>query len=108
MKKLWSHYSYAIVLILLSCITALVFSIRFDTFQHKHYVTVTVSQGDTLWKIADDYSEQQSLSKAEFVNWVKVQNQIDEDHIFPGEKITIPVSSNSQSTTNEFASAVEK
>ena len=108
MKTLWNHYSYAIVLILLSCITALVFSIRFDTFHHKQCVTVTVSQGDTLWKIADDYSEAQSLSKTEFVNWVKIHNQIDEDHIFPGEKITIPVSNNPQSTNNEFASAVVK
>jgi nucleoid-associated protein YgaU len=108
MKTLWNHYSYAIVLILISLITALVFSIRFDTFHQKHYVTVTVSEGDTLWKIAGDYSGEQSLSKTEFVNWVKMHNQIDEDHIFPGEKITIPVNSNSQSTDNEFASAVEK
>src|SRR5690348_1258374 len=102
MKTLWNHYSYAIVLILISCITALIFSIRFDTFHHKHYITVTVSEGDTLWNIADSYSEEQSLSKAEFVNWVKIHNQIDEDYIFPGEKITIPVSS-SQTTNNEFA-----
>jgi LysM repeat protein len=69
---------------------------------------VTVSQGDSLWKIADDYSSQQSLSKTEFVNWVKTHNQIiDEDYIYPGEKITIPVDSNSQ-TSNEFASAVDK
>lgn len=110
MKKLWNHYSYAIILILISLLTSLVFSIRFDTFHQKQYVTVTVSQGDTLWKIADDYSEQQSLSKGEFVSWVKTHNQIDEDHIFPGEKIMIPVSSNPQAqvSNDEFASAVEK
>ncbi|WML52172.1 LysM peptidoglycan-binding domain-containing protein [Neobacillus sp. PS3-12] len=108
MKKLWNHYSYAIILILISLLTSLVFSIRFDTFHQKQYVTVTVSQGDTLWKIADNYLENQSLSKVEFVDWVKTHNQIDEDRIFPGEKIMIPISSNSQPTNDEFASAVEK
>jgi cell division protein YceG involved in septum cleavage len=108
MKTLWNHYSYAIVLILISLITTLVFSIRFDTFHQKQYVTVTVSQGDTLWKIADNYLEEQSLSRVEFVDWVKTHNQIDEDQIFPGEKIMIPISSDSQVTNDEFASAVEK
>lgn len=104
MKTLWNRYSYAIVLIIVSSVTALLLSIRFDTFHEEQYVTVTVSQGDTLWKIADNYSDEQSLSKTQFVNWVKMHNPINEDQIFPGEKIVIPVSSNPQ-TTDEFASA---
>lgn len=108
MKTLWNHYSYAIILIGLSLVIALLFSIRFDSFHHDQYVTVTVSQGDSLWKIAENYSDQQSLSKDEFVNWVKIHNQIEaDDHIFPGEKIVIPVSSEDL-TSNEFASAAQK
>jgi cell division protein YceG involved in septum cleavage len=107
MKTIWNHYSYAIVLIILSFAIAFIISIRFDTFHHNQYETVTVSEGDSLWKIADNYSEEQSLSKVDFVNWVKTHNQIDEDHIYPGEKIVIPVSSK-QETSNEFASAAKE
>jgi LysM repeat protein len=106
MKTLWNHYSYAIVLILLSLVIAFCISLRFNTFHHNQFVTVTVSEGDSLWKIAEDYSEDQSLSKKEFVNWVKTHNQIEEDKIFPGEKIVIPVSSKEQ-TSNEYASAAD-
>ena len=106
MRKLWNHYSYAIILIILSFVTAFLLSVRFDTFHQNQYVTVTVSDGDSIWKIAEDYSEEHSLSKVQFVNWVQTHNHIEGDHIFPGEKIVIPVSSKSQ-VTNELASAAE-
>lgn len=105
MKRLWNHYSYAIILILLSFASAFILSIRFDAFQPKHYMKVTISQGDSLWKIADKYSEKQNLSNEAFVQWVQSYNNIDEDHIFPGEEIVIPVS-NEAKPLNEFASAV--
>jgi cell division protein YceG involved in septum cleavage len=104
MKRLWKNYSYAIILIILSFVTAFVLSIRFNAFHQDEYLKVTVSEGDSLWKIADEYSADGSISNGEFVQWVQRHNNIDGDQIFPGEKIFIPVS-NEEKPTNELASA---
>ncbi len=106
MKKLWKNYSYAIILILLSFVTAFILSIRFDAFHQNNYIKVTVSDGDSLWKIADEYSKDGSISTSEFVQWVQRHNDIDGDQIFPGEKILIPVS-NEEKPTTELASAAD-
>lgn len=105
MKKLWNQYSYAIIFILLSFAFALILAIRFDAFQQNQYVKITVSEGDTLLKIADEYSEKETLSGEDFVQWVQNHNNIDEDHIFPGEKLIIPVKSGVPGPINEYASA---
>lgn len=105
MKTLWKNYSYAIILIVLSFVTAFILSIRFNAFHQEDYLKVTVSDGDSLWKIADEYATDVSISNREFVQWVQIHNDIDGDQIFPGEKILIPVS-NEKKPVNEFASAV--
>lgn len=107
MKKLWNRYSYAIVLLVLSVSSALLISYQSHSFDKKAYVNVTISEGDSLWKIADQYSGDYSLSKDHFISWVKKHNNIEGDQIFPGEKIAIPVKSGMDST-NEFASATDK
>lgn len=104
MKKFWTHYSYAIVLIFLSIVSAFILSIRFDAFHQNHYLKVTIYEGDTLLKIADKYSSTDTPSGEAFVQWVQRHNNIDADHILPGEKIIIPVKSETK-PLNEFASA---
>lgn len=92
MKKLWNQYSYAIILIVLSCITAMVISFHINSDDTSKYMKVTVSDGDSLWKMSEKYSGEHSLSNEEFVSWVKSHNDIEEDHIYPGQEIVIPVS----------------
>lgn len=103
MKKLWKQYSYAITLIILSCSLAFLLSLQQES--EDKYVKVTISEGDSLWEIANQYSEQHSLSHKEFVSWVKKMNKNSSDQIFPGEEIIIPVRIDNQSTT-ELASAL--
>ncbi|MBL4952747.1 LysM peptidoglycan-binding domain-containing protein [Neobacillus sp. OS1-32] len=103
MKKLWNQFSYAIILILLSFSFAIILSFQHGSEDQNDYLQVTVSEGDSLWKIAGQYSGQHSLSKAEFVNWVKRHNEKVDDQIYPGEKIVIPVSNKAPAAT-ELAS----
>jgi cell division protein YceG involved in septum cleavage len=106
MKTLWNKYSYAITLILLSCSLAIMFSIHLNANTNDKYIKITVSEGDSLWKISDQFSGQHSLSNEEFVSWVKLHNQLDEDKIYPGEQIVIPVNKKANTDTDaEFASA---
>lgn len=105
MKKCWNKYSYAIILLAISCSFAFILSIQNGQDVEEQYMKVTVSAGDSLWKISGQYSGQLSISKKEFVKWVKKHNNI-EDHIYPGDEIIIPVSKDS--LTTQYASAPEK
>lgn len=106
MKTLWKKYSYAITLILLSCSLAIMFSIHLNANTNDKYIKITVSTGDSLWKISDQFSGQHSLTHEEFVSWVKLHNQLDDDNIYPGEEIVIPVSKHANADSNmEYASA---
>ena len=104
MRKLWKQYSYAMILIGLSCLSAVIISIQFHSFDRDKYVKVTIAEGDSLWQIASVYAEENSLTNDEFVSWVKKHNSIHGDQIFPGEEILIPVSKQAP-VTNELASA---
>jgi cell division protein YceG involved in septum cleavage len=106
MKKLWNKYSYAITLIILSCSLSFILSFQHNSNDQFEYLKVTITEGDSLWEISDQFSEQHSLSNKEFVAWIKKHNEIDEDQIYPGEEIIIPVSTKEVSSTQELASAV--
>ncbi|MGJ7912597.1 cell division suppressor protein YneA [Neobacillus sp. LXY-1] len=106
MKKLWSKYSFTIILVILSCSLAFILSVKNQTIDQDKYVKVTVSEGDSLWKISKQYSGLHSLSNEEFVNWVKKHNENIGEEIYPGEKIMIPVSKDE--TTNQFASVANE
>lgn len=104
MKNILNQYSYAIFLIILSCSLAFLLSLRGNPVEDNKYLSVTISEGDSLWKIASEYAEQHSLSNKEFVSWVEKHNNIDGDIIKPGEVIMIPVN-HEVFSSNEFASA---
>jgi len=106
MVKLWNRYSYAIILMLLSLSTALILHIQHTGTENK-YLKVTVSQGDSLWALSEQYADQQSLSNKEFVNWVKKHNPNAGDKLLPGEKIIIPIT-NEAPVATQLASAPEK
>lgn len=107
MKKIWDKYSYAILLIILSCSLAFILSLRFNSNVDEKYMSVTVSEGDSLWNISNQYSDQHTYSNQEFISWVKKHNEIDGDRIYPGDEIIIPVNYEVGSLT-EFASATEE
>jgi cell division protein YceG involved in septum cleavage len=106
MKNLWSKYSYAITLILLSCSLAFILSVQKQSIDQNKYLKVKISEGDSLWEISNQYSDLHSLSNEEFVSWVKNHNKNVSDQIFPGEEIIIPVNEKSSSSTTELASAI--
>ncbi|MDN3014650.1 LysM peptidoglycan-binding domain-containing protein [Paenibacillus sp. BSR1-1] len=107
MKKIWNQYSFAIILMFISCSFALILSIQSNSNEKDNFIKVTVSEGDSLWELSDQYAGQHSLSNKEFVSWVKKHNKNVGDQIFPGDKILIPVNNEAPDTT-QFASAIEE
>lgn len=106
MKKLWNQYSYAITLILLSCSLAILLSFQNYSNDQGKYITVKISEGDSLWELSNQYSGQHKLTNGEFVGWVKKHNKDVGDSIFPGEEIIIPVSKKNTDLNTQLASAV--
>ena len=63
-----------------------------NSHKYKYYTCVTVSSGDTLWKIATQYADLSVYrNKLDFIEEVKSINHLEEDgKIRTGEKLIVP------------------
>lgn len=89
MRLIWERYSYVIILIAVSYIA--IFAVIHKLDKADNFINVTVQDGESLWKIAEKYSDRHEMSPKEFVLWVKKENGITDEAIYPGEKLMIPV-----------------
>ncbi|PJN89001.1 cell division suppressor protein YneA [Bacillus sp. mrc49] len=90
MKKLYKNYIYTILLAGSVFIFSILFSCTINDDQKKDFLSIEVSEGDTLWEIAEEY-EGADLTKKEFIGWIEEHNGISGDSIKPGQVIVIPV-----------------
>ncbi|MEK3855003.1 cell division suppressor protein YneA [Cytobacillus sp. FSL H8-0458] len=105
LNKLWKSYSYAIILFVLSLAASFILLVLIETPDTEKFVKVTVAEGDTLWKIAENFSSEHSLSTDQFINWVEQNNGIAAGRIFPGDEIVIPVKALHDQPYKELASS---
>ncbi|WP_071459534.1 cell division suppressor protein YneA [Bacillus massilinigeriensis] len=89
MKRFMESYSFAIILLAVSLIFVLVFAVQADS--KECYVTVTVEEGETLWNIAQQYSEGHNLTTGDFVKLIETENGIAGGIIRAGDKLVVPV-----------------
>ncbi|WP_409253835.1 LysM peptidoglycan-binding domain-containing protein [Bacillus sp. SCS-153A] len=87
--SIWKNYSYVILLMGLAVIMGSVALMKVGT--GESYQTVTVQEGDSLWTIADELSEEHNMSTQELVKWVSKKNNLSTDIIKPGETLVIPM-----------------
>ncbi len=106
MKKIWKNNSYTILLIATSLILTLIVASGLNLEDEK-YIKITVQSGESLWKMAEDYSEDHNLSKTEFVAWVEKKNGISNGKIFVGDELILPVSPTSNMSTQYAGIDVE-
>ncbi|MDP9741692.1 UNVERIFIED_ORG: LysM repeat protein [Bacillus sp. B2I3] len=90
MKKLYKNYIYTILLAGSVFIFSILFSCTLNNDQKKDFLSIEVSEGDTLWGIAEEY-EDSNLTKKEFIGWIEENNGVSADSIKPGQVIVIPV-----------------
>ncbi|MCD1159285.1 LysM peptidoglycan-binding domain-containing protein [Peribacillus castrilensis] len=90
MKKLYKNYIYTILLAGSVFIFSILFSCTLNNDQKKDFLSIEVSEGDTLWGIAEEY-EDTNLTKKEFIGWIEENNGVSADSIKPGQVIVIPV-----------------
>ncbi|MBS4172617.1 LysM peptidoglycan-binding domain-containing protein [Bacillus sp. FJAT-49736] len=90
MLLLWKKYSYAIILLVLSFILGFFMILQLEDHS-KDYEHITVSEGQTLWEIADMYKIKNGMSHTEFIKWVQDENGLGSTDIKEGQSIVIPI-----------------
>lgn len=105
MKKFLKNNSYAVLLILFSCLSAGVVSLMSEPASEDTYMTITVKEGDSLWAVAGDLADRHSMDRSDIINWVKKNNELASDTIHPGDKIIVPVKKLTISGGQQLASA---
>jgi cell division protein YceG involved in septum cleavage len=91
MKKLWNQYSYAIILVALSLLTSFILIVHNGVSGEDGLMKITVNEGDSLWQLAEEFSDEHMLSAKEFVQWVEKHNEISGDRIYPGDELILPI-----------------
>ncbi len=74
--------SFIIIIICASSFTVAAFS------KPPIYQTVSVKPGDTLWEIADKYSQDTEIR--EYIYKIKAINDLDSANIYAGQKLYLP------------------
>lgn len=83
-----------IVLVSLSAITissAMGGAISHLTNQSENYQIIEVAYGDTIWDLADKYCDKTKTDIRTSVKEIYVLNNIEDEVIYPGQTIRIPV-----------------
>jgi LysM repeat protein len=94
-------YSYIILLGIMAMVFMTVAMIK-TVNENEEYVKVVVSEGDTLWGIAQEYGEPHKNYSKEFINWVVSENNLIDQEIKIGQELVIPVKNNNHLENNEY------
>lgn len=78
------------ILILLGSTISAFASARTKNELHKYYTSIQVESGDTLWKLAEEYTASSSMSREDFIEEVSYLNGLSDGDIHRGEYIVIP------------------
>lgn len=64
-----------------------------ETPEEQFFITSqwTVSEGESLWVIASSAANEMELTIEEALDWIKNENGLDNDAIYPGQSLAIPV-----------------
>ncbi|WP_083249017.1 cell division suppressor protein YneA [Bacillus solimangrovi] len=84
-------YSYLIPFLIMSVISFFVIVGQLQPINTDEYLKVAVQEGDTLWGLSARYKDFHELSSSSFISWVEKENNIFDNHIFPGQEIILPV-----------------
>lgn len=91
MIKLIRRNSFTILICALSYILMFVLINQLGPVKDKDYLKVSINQGDTVWQLAEEYSDEHRYDSLSFVKWVEKNNRINANEVVPGQEIFIPV-----------------
>lgn len=69
---------------------------------YKYFKSIYISQGDTLWSIAEENMDEHYADINDYINEVKSMNSLTSDHIVCGSYLIVPYFSNEYRITNSY------
>ncbi|MCT4598159.1 MAG: LysM peptidoglycan-binding domain-containing protein [Vallitalea sp.] len=91
-KTFWLIIRYCITLVLLSSLLFVFsFANELDNNLDKTYLTLRIERNDTLWSIAQKNINKEYYKITDYINEIKLINNISNDTILAGDYIIIPV-----------------
>lgn len=60
-----------------------------NTQAQKYYSSIEIASGDTLWDIAERYTEGTEISVSQYVEQLMEMNQLTSDRIYEGQHLTV-------------------
>lgn len=82
---------YVSIIFVLTCIILGIILMCTVVGGGNDYSEVNVSEGDSLWALADQYAGKSDMAKADFVSWVEKENNLADGHVEAGDSVVIPV-----------------
>ncbi|MEI5906737.1 LysM peptidoglycan-binding domain-containing protein [Bacillus spongiae] len=89
--KLMKKYNYVLFVLVLTFISGFAMLNQLEETNTDSYLHITITRGDSLWAISDNFKEYHKMSTPEFISWVLDHNQLDDDNLYEGDSIIIPV-----------------
>ncbi|MFC4323343.1 cell division suppressor protein YneA [Litchfieldia salsa] len=56
-----------------------------------NYISITLSEGDSLWKVNEAFKEYHQLEFFEFVSWIENKNKVRSESLKPGDQLILPI-----------------
>ena len=86
LKNKKRFYTFLTIIILLIC--SLVFSGTVYGYKNREYRVIQVKHGDTLWEIAQNFSNDSDIRK--YIYDIKVLNKLSGSEIYAGTELILP------------------
>lgn len=82
---------FFLLLVGIICMFSVISFVKYGKDSTNHYLEITVSQGDTLWEIAQEYNYN-NIDTSKFIAQVKDVNNLNGKILKAGDHLLIPVS----------------
>lgn len=86
-------FSFAVIIVIfISIFMGTMLSAQAETKEpvYKYYTSIVVEYGDTMWSIADAYTEGSEQSIQAYIDEVISINHLDDENIHAGQSIVVP------------------
>ncbi|WP_019242189.1 MULTISPECIES: cell division suppressor protein YneA [Bacillus] len=93
MKHFIVRNSFSLILIGLFLLFSITSLYKFGSDNSSNYVEITVSQGDTLWNIAEKYKDN-NIGTPKFIAIIEKVNNLNGEVLKAGDVLVIPVKEN--------------
>jgi len=82
---------YALELLMIVSLVGIIFTMAMKPDTQISYIQHTVQAGETVWQIAESFSDQQIKPLNEFSWMISKENGLEGKHIHPGDQLLIPL-----------------